>query len=146
MEKNLLYFMLGNVEMAKVSTKQLIEITPYEDFRSELLGDLSEYEKFYNKILEVRDADEKLKDVNPIAEFSTKMSIMFKTMHDKSRSKMSEMLIKGFEMGLSDIEENLAKAVQAREKPQMIELAKEYKLHLIKKLILNYRKKIKKNY
>lgn len=126
--------MLGNVEMAKVSTKQLIEITPYEDFRSELLGDLSEYEKFYNKILEVRDADEKLKDVNPIAEFSTKMSIMFKTMHDKSRSKMSEMLIKGFEMGLSDIEENLAKAVQAREKPQVIELAKEYKLHLIKNM------------
>ena len=134
MEKNLLYFMLGNVEMAKVSTKQLIEITPYEDFRSELLGDLSEYEKFYNKILEVRDADEKLKDVNPIAEFSTKMSIMFKTMHDKSRSKMSEMLIKGFEMGLSDIEENLAKAVQAREKPQVIELANEYKLHLIKNM------------
>ena len=126
--------MLGNVEMAKVSTKQLIEITPYEDFRSELLGDLSEYEKLYNKILEVRDADEKLKDVNPIAEFSTKMSIMFKTMHDKSRSKMSEMLIKGFEMGLSDIEENLAKAVQAREKPQVIELAKEYKLHLIKNM------------
>lgn len=134
MEKNLLYFMLGNVEMAKVSTQKLIEITPYEDFRNELMGDLSEYEKFYNKILEVRDADEKLKDVNPIAEFCTNMSITFKTMHDKSRKNMSEMLIKGFEMGLTDIEENLAKAVQYHEKPAVIELAKEYKLHLIKNM------------
>ena len=61
MEKNLLYFMLGNIDMAKVATKELIEITPYDDFRRELMDDLSEYEKFYNRVEELKREDEKLK-------------------------------------------------------------------------------------
>ena len=132
MEKNLLYFMMGNVDMAKVSTKELIDITPYMDFRGELMDDLSEYEKFYNRIEELKTADEKLKGLSPLAEGSTKMSIMFKTMKDKSRQNMSEMLIKGFDMGIKDIDENIAKAIAAKERPQVIDLARDYRMHMVK--------------
>ena len=132
MEKNLLYFMMGNVEMAKVSTKELIEITPYVDFRDELMDDLSEYEKFYNRIEELKKEDEKLKGLSPLAEGSTKMAIMFKTMKDKSRQNMSEMLIKGFDMGIKDIDENIARAIKDKERPQVIDLARDYRMHMVK--------------
>jgi hypothetical protein len=132
MEKNLLYFMMGNVDMAKVSTKELIDITPYMDFRNELMDDLSEYEKFYNRIEELKQEDEKLKGLSPLAEGSTKMSIMFKTMTDKSRQNMSEMLVKGFDMGIKDIDENIAKAVAVKERPQVIQLARDYRMHMVK--------------
>ena len=72
MEKNLLYFMMGNIDMAKVATKELIEITPYDDFRRGLMDDLSEYEKFYNRVEELKREDEKLKGLSPLAEGSTK--------------------------------------------------------------------------
>ena len=74
--------MLGNIDMAKVATKELIEITPYDDFRRGLMDDLSEYEKFYNRVEELKREDEKLKGLSPLAEGSTKMSIMFKTLTD----------------------------------------------------------------
>ena len=131
MEKNLLYFMMGNVDMAKVSTKELIDITPYADFRNELLDDLSVYERFSQRILELKQKDENLKGLSPLAEGSTKMSIMFKTMTDKSPEKMSEMLIKGFEMGLEDIDENITKAVNANERPQVIDLARDYRRFMV---------------
>ena len=134
MEKNLLYFMMGNVDMAHVSTKELIDITPFMDFRNELLDDLSEYKKYYSRIEELKQADEKLKGLSPLAEGSTKMSIMFKTMSDKSRSKMSEMLVKGFEMGIKDIDENIAKAVNVNERPEVIALAKDYREYMVKSL------------
>ena len=131
MEKNLLYFMMGNVDMAKVSTRELIDITPYADFRNELLDDLSVYERFSQRILELKQKDENLKGLSPLAEGSTKMSIMFKTMTDKSPEKMSEMLIKGFEMGLEDIDENITKAVNANERPQVIDLARDYRRFMV---------------
>lgn len=132
MEKNLLYFMLGNIDMAKVATKELIEISPYADFKSTLLEDLAEYERFYNQVEELRTEDDKLKDLSPVAEFSTKMSIMFKTLTDKSRSKMSEMLVKGFDMGIEDIDENLYKAKKAGERQAVIDLARSYRSHMVK--------------
>ena len=131
MEKNLLYFMMGNVDMAKVSTKELIAITPYEDFRRDLMDDLSEYERFYNRIEELKKDDEKLKGLSPLAEGSTRISIMFKTITDKSRKNMSEMLIKGFDMGIRDIDDNLSKAISVHERPQVIELARDYRQHLV---------------
>lgn len=134
MEKNLLYFMIGNIDMAKVATKELIEITPYADFKNELLDDLSEYERFYNRVVELKQADEQIKGLSLLAEGSTKMSIMFKTMTDKSPEKMSEMLIKGFEMGIKDIDENIAKALAVHERPQVISLARDYRLHLVKNM------------
>ena len=44
---------------------------------------------------------------------------------------MSEMLIKGFDMGLKDIDENLSIAIAARERPQVIDLARDYRQHLL---------------
>jgi dienelactone hydrolase len=111
------------------------------DFRNELMDDLSEYEKFYNRIEELKQEDEKLKGLSPLAEGSTKMSIMFKTMTDKSRQNMSEMLVKGFDMGIKDIDENIAKAIAVKERPQVIQLARDYRMHMVKnreKYLHNY--------
>lgn len=144
MEKNLLYFMTGNIDMAKVSTKELIEITPDAEFKDQLLDDLSEYERFYNRIIELKQKDEQIKGLSPLAEGSTKMSIMFKTMNDKSPEKMSEMLIKGFEMGIKDIDENISKALAAHERPQVISLARDYRQHMVENME-KYEKYVKKN-
>ncbi len=143
MEKNLLYFMMGNVDMAKVSTKELIDITPYTDFRNELLDDLSVYERFSQRIIELKQNDEVLKGLSPLAEGSTKMSIMCKTLTDKSPEKMSEMLIKGFEMGITDIDENITKAVNVKERPQVIDLARDYRKFMVE-CMEKYQKYLKK--
>lgn len=134
MAKNLLYFMYGNVEMAKTATQQLIEICEDENFRNMLMEDLSEYEKFYNRILTLRDREDDIKDVNPLAVFGTKASVRAKTITDSSPEKMSEMLIKGFVRGIEDIEENIKKAKNCREKKEVISLAEDYRRYLDKSM------------
>lgn len=129
MEKNLLYFLFGNIDMAKVTTQQLIELSEDQSFKKSLLDDLSEYERFYNRALQLKDGDEQLKNISPLAKFSTKASMMLETFKDKSPSKMSGMLIKGFEMGIQDITQNLETGEEKRE--DVIALAKEYRQMLI---------------
>ena len=115
---------------AKLTTQQLIEISEDEEFKKQLLSDLSEYERFYNKIIQLREENEKLKDVSPLAEMSTRVTIAMKTLTDKSPAKMSEMLMDGFEMGIKDAEENMVKAKDEGEKQEIIDLAGEYRRHL----------------
>ncbi len=131
MAKNLLYFMLGNVEMAKISTQQLIEITNDSDFRDMLFEDLSEYERFYNRIIQLKTKNDRLKGVSSLAALCTRTAINAKTARDKSPKKMSEMLIKGFVRGIRDIEENIVKAVKCNERREVIALARDYRRHLV---------------
>ncbi|MBE6879196.1 MAG: hypothetical protein E7488_08595 [Ruminococcaceae bacterium] len=139
MAKNLLYFMLGNVEMAKISTQQLIEITHDSDFRDMLFDDLSEYEKFYNRILQLKTSGDRLKNVSPLAAVCIRAAINAKTARDKSPRRMSEMLINGFVRGIRDIEEKIVKAVKCNERREVIVLAKDYRRHLVAN-IERYRK------
>lgn len=134
MEKNLLYFMLGNVEMAKASTQYLINISDDMEFKKELLKDLSEYERFYNKIINLKKPEEKLKHISVFLKLMVKMGIARRTFGDKSPQKMSRMLIKGFKVGIDDIDENISKAIKLNENPEIIELAKEYKSYIVKSM------------
>ena len=131
MAKNLLYFMMGNVEMAKICTQQLIELSADEDFRNVLLEDLSEYETFYNKILNLRSEKDHLKDVSSLAAFCARTAVTVKTARDKSPCRMSRMLVQGFMRGIKDIEENIVKAAKNGERKEVISLAKDYRRHLV---------------
>ncbi len=134
MEKNLLYFMLGNVEMGKFSTQSLVNISNNMDFTKELLQDLSQYEHLYNEILKIKEPQEKLKHISILAKLMLKADIHRSTFKDKSPKKMSEMLIKGFKIGIDDIDENISKAIKLNEKPEIIDLAKEYKKYMVKRM------------
>lgn len=131
MEKNLLYFLMGNVDMAKVCTKQLIELSDDTEFKKQLLEDLSVYERFYNEILALKQSDEQIKDLSYMAEFSTKLSIMLKTLKDKSPAKMANMIIEGYQMGIKDIDKNIKLAQQQSERSEVIALAQRYREHII---------------
>ncbi|MEG2929276.1 MAG: hypothetical protein RR846_06970 [Oscillospiraceae bacterium] len=126
MEKNLLYFLLGNIDMAKITTKKLIEISADGDFKRLLLEDLEGYDRFYDRCCAMKSESEKLKDVSFLAENMTKMSIAIKTMRDKSPAKMSGMLMDGFEMGISDAQENIKRAKADGERQEVISLATQY--------------------
>ncbi|MEG2082753.1 MAG: hypothetical protein RR011_05950, partial [Oscillospiraceae bacterium] len=110
MEKNLLYFLLGNIDMARITTKKLIELSSDVDFKKLLLADLESYERFYDRCAALKTQGEALKDVSFVAENMTKLTIGAKTLRDKSPAKMSHMLMEGFEMGIADARENIKKA------------------------------------
>ncbi len=134
MEKNLLYFMFGNIEMAKVSTQYLVDISDDIEFRNELLKDLSEYEKFYDKIIRQKNPNEKLKHISVFLKLMLKLEIIKNIFKDKSPKKMSQMLINGFKIGIDDIDENISKAIKLNENPEIIQLAKEYKSYIEKNM------------
>ncbi|MEG1801531.1 MAG: hypothetical protein RR273_06090 [Oscillospiraceae bacterium] len=126
MEKNLLYFLLGNIDMARITTKKLIELSSDVDFKKLLLADLESYERFYDRCAALKTQGETLKDVSFVAENMTKLTIGAKTLRDKSPAKMSHMLMEGFEMGIADARENIEKARQEQEREEVILLATEY--------------------
>ena len=123
MEKGLLYFMNGNVQMGMLSTRHMIEICNDENLRASLLDDLHAYEKFENAIINIKGK----KPIKPLSDMSVKnieMAINMKTMINDSPEKMRNMLATGYEKGIASISENLQKFSHSEEDD--IELAKGY--------------------
>ncbi len=131
MEKNLSYFLLGNIEMAKLTTEQLIDITQDNEFKSMLVDDLKEYDAFYSRLMIEKSAKDEVKEINPFVKMSTNMTIGAKTLLDKSNANLSDMLCDGFGMGIKDATENIKRAKQVNERKEMISLAEDYKQLLI---------------
>ncbi len=128
MEKGLLYFMNGNVQMGKLSTKHMIEICPDQRLRRSLLEDLHAYEKFENAIINLRGEDNGIKGLSNMSQRNTEMAIDMKTMMNKDTDKLRDMLAKGYEKGIASIHENLQKATN--EKEDVKELAEGYFMFL----------------
>ena len=128
MEKGLLYFMNGNVQMGMLSTRHMIEICPDEKLRRSLLEDLHAYEKFENAIINLRDEDNGIKGLSNMSQRNTEMAIDMKTMMNKETDKLCDMLAKGYEKGISSIHENLPRAENERE--DVKELAEGYLMFL----------------
>ncbi len=127
MEKGLLYFMNGNLQMAKLSTKHLIEISPDERMRASLLEDLHALDKFENAIRRIQGTD-KIKGLSDMAQSNTEMAIDMKTFMNKSPEKMAGMLADGYEKGISSIYENIRRHPDERE--DVKELANGYLMFL----------------
>ena len=128
MEKGLLYFMNGNVQMGKLSTKHMIEICPDQRLRRSLLEDLHAYEKFENAIINLRGEDNGIKGLSNMSQRNTEMAIDMKTMMNKDTDKLRDMLAKGYEKGIASIHENLQKATNEQE--DVKELAEGYFMFL----------------
>ncbi len=131
MQKNLSYFLLGNIEMAKISTEKLIDISPDAHFVNMLKDDLKEYDAFYTKVKNQKSPADEVKNINPFVKFSTEMSMTFQTFDDKSNRHLSKMLIDGFNMGIRDADENIKKAKELNESESMIKIAKDYRQLLV---------------
>ena len=134
MEKGLLYFMNGNVQMGMESTRHMIEVCDDEKMRSSLLDDLHAYEKFENVIVKIK-GKKLIKPLSPMSEKNTEMAIDMKLMFNDSREKMAQMLAKGYEKGITSISANLEKFSDSREDD--LELAKGY-LNFLKQTHAKY--------
>lgn len=124
MEKGLLYFLNGNVQMGLLSTRHMTEICPDQRLRRSLLEDLHAYEKFENAIINLRDENNPVKGLSNMSQRNTEMAINMKTMMNKDTDKLRDMLAKGYEKGIASIHENLQKAENERE--DVKELAEGY--------------------
>ena len=122
-DKGLLYYMNGNLQMAKLSTTHMIEKCPDEKMRASLLEDLHTLEKFENAILNIKGKD-KIKPLSDMAQMNTEFAIDMKLWKDDSNEKMGQMLARGYEKGISSITENIQRARD--EDPDAVELAKAY--------------------
>ena len=107
MEKGLLYFMNGNLQMGMVATRHMIKICQDEKMRRSLLKDLHAYEKFENAIINKADGTQVIKPVTDMAEKGAQMGIDMKTFMDDSPEKMADMLAKGYEKAIRDMHANL---------------------------------------
>ncbi len=136
MERGLLYFMYGNLQMGALTTQHLIKICPDENLRASLLKDLHAIEKFQNAILALKDSDEQLKPVNNIVEKNTQIGIDMKTVFSKDTDKLCEMLVSGYEKGIQSLNENMAK--HKNESDEAIQLAEGY-LNFMKECRAKYK-------
>lgn len=134
MEKGLLYYLNGNVQMGMESTRHMTEICQDQNLRSALLDDLHAYEKFENAIAKIRD-NQQIKPISPMAEKMTEMAIDMKAMIDDSPQNMAKMLARGYEKGIRDISANLEKFADSPE--DELELAKGY-LNFMKQSLAKY--------
>lgn len=133
-EKGLIYFMYGNLQMALLSTKHLIEISEDEKLRRALLEDMAAFEKFQAAIVKMR-GDRQLKGLTEMAQKGTEFAIDMKTFFNKDTAKLCDMLATGYEKGIASLTENLQNA--AGEKEDVKELVKGY---------LNYLKQARERY
>lgn len=133
-DKGLLYFMNGNLQMAKLSTTHMIEKCPDEKMRAALLEDLHTLEKFESALLNIK-GEEKIKPLTDMAQMNTEFAIDMKLWNDKSNDKMAKMLATGYEKGIASITENIQRA-QGEDKGSL-ELAKSY-LHFLKECHAKY--------
>ena len=136
MEKGLLYYMNGNLQMGKTATKHLIEISNDEKMRASLLDDLHAYEKFENAVLNRMGGDDVIKPLSNMAVRNTEMAIDMKTFVNDSRDKMADMLAKGYEKGIRSIHSNLQKLTEEPE--DVKELATGY-LNFMKQTHAKYK-------
>ena len=134
MEKGLLYFLNGNIQMGMESTRHMIQVCDDENLRASLLNDLHAYEKFENALMKIKGI-QKVKPLSTMAEKGTEMAIDMKVMFDDSPQSMAKMLARGYEMGIRDISANLEKYSDSPE--DELELAKGY-LNFMKQGLARY--------
>ena len=113
-----------NAKMGSDAVTSVIERTKDAELRRELTSQLESYYGFTvaakNKLLEMNcDAKEPGMFAKIPADFSIKMS----TMMDNSNSKIAELMIGGYNMGLVDLQKSLNQAKEEGAPEDVINLA-----------------------
>jgi hypothetical protein len=106
-----------NSEMGAHAVRQLLDRTEDDDFRGHLHTQLEEYRAINDEARELlHERGEEAKDLNPLAQATSRFTIGAKTMMDSSTSHMAEMMMQGSTMGIVDATKNLKRYSRA-EKP-----------------------------
>jgi len=103
-----LNYISKNAEMGFTSIKDLIDIVNDKKFKEILKQQINEYENIYheaNKLLD--NYNEEQKEINSIQKFTSYIMIKINLLKDKSISHIAEMMVKGSNMGIIDIEKKL---------------------------------------
>ena len=106
MEKGLLYYLNGNIQMGMESTRHMIEICDDERLRRSMLEDLHAYEKFENALIRIQGT-QVIKPISAMAKAGSQWGMDMKVMADDSSENMAAMLAKGYEKGIRSIHSNL---------------------------------------
>lgn len=122
-KKGVLYFLYGNIDMALLATKKLLEISPEESMRKSLVEDMEALEKFSAAVIQTK-GDIKVKGLSDLAQAGAEFGIEMKTMSDQSAPKLCRLLAKGYKKGIESITANIQNS--DGESEEAINLAKGY--------------------
>lgn len=123
MEKGLLYYLNGNLQMGMESTRHMISICGDESLRRSMLEDLHAYEKFENALLDIK-GKQKIKSISRMAEAGSEMVMDMKVMWNDSKENIADMLATGYEKAIKDMGVNMENFPDSPE--DEMELAKGY--------------------
>ena len=100
----LMNYVHQNSEMGQDTIKQLLEITGDENFKKTLQSQFNEYKNIFDlSDARLKELNKDSKEINTFSKVSAYIMINLKTLTDKSPSHISEMLIQGSTMGITDI-------------------------------------------
>lgn len=100
---NLLEAIYKNVRMGADSIIDIMPKVSDDSMRTELTSELERYEEFSAEIEKaILNMGEDAKDQGILAKLGTKMSVAMNTMVDSTTSHISEMMIQGGTMGITD--------------------------------------------
>lgn len=103
-----LNYVSKNAEMGSTSIKDLINVVEDENFKEILRNQIDEYEKIYEEANQLLDNyNEEQKETNPLQKFTSYIMIKMNLLTNKSTSHIAEMMMKGSNMGIIDIEKKL---------------------------------------
>ena len=123
MEKGLLYYFNGNLQMGMEATRHMIKICDDERLRRSMLEDLHAYEKFENALIRIK-GKQFIKPISPMAEMGSQWAMDMKVMMNDSAENMAAMLAKGYEKAIKDMRTNMDRFPDSPE--DEMELAKGY--------------------
>jgi hypothetical protein len=109
--EELLQAVYKNTKMGSDAVTEVIEKTKDAKLRSELTSQLESYNGFSlaakNKLLEMNC---EAKEPGMISKLPAELSIKMSTMMDSSDSKIAEIMIGGYNMGIVDLQKNINQA------------------------------------
>ncbi|MEG1862500.1 MAG: hypothetical protein RR198_02735 [Oscillospiraceae bacterium] len=121
-----------SVQVGKLFTAQLIQLSEDSQFRKKLLVDLEGYEEFYSRIIAIKPKDEDLDSLSDFQKLRNKAMAKMSTITDKSPKKMCDMIIKGLERGIEELTHALD--TEKGEEPRALSLTNEYRRFLMDKM------------
>ena len=109
--EELLQAVYKNAKMGSDAVTEVIERTKDANLRNELTSQLESYYGFSmaakNKLLEMNC---EAKEPGMLSKLPAELSIKMSTMMDSSDSKIAEIMIGGYNMGIVDMQKNINKA------------------------------------
>ena len=89
------------IKMGMDSISNISEKVTDTNLKNELLFEYDKYNEILNDVNnELKNYDEFPKELNPMQKAAGWMNVEWSTMNDKSDSKIAEMMLKGFNMGI----------------------------------------------